>query len=199
MVGWVSGTPLPITRSKMGTHPIVCNRKGPPFNYREKIHTALLEGPNMALIYVDMDNVLVDFKSGMQKLGLDEDIDDPDDIPDIFSLMEPMPGAIDGFNKLHGMGHDVYILSTAPWENPSAWSDKLVWVKKYLGDVAYKKLILSHHKNLNEGDYLIDDRVQNGAGEWGERLLRFGFDRITGESFEYPDWDSIIDYFETID
>ncbi len=153
----------------------------------------------MALIYVDMDNVLVDFKSGMQKLGLDEDIDDPDDIPDIFSLMEPMPGAIDGFNKLHGMGHDVYILSTAPWENPSAWSDKLVWVKKYLGDVAYKKLILSHHKNLNEGDYLIDDRDQNGAGEWGDRLLRFGFDRKTGESFEYPDWDSIIDYFKTID
>tara|TARA_B100001013_G_C24432163_1_gene372207 strand:- start:82 stop:603 length:522 start_codon:yes stop_codon:yes gene_type:complete len=172
---------------------------GSPFNHREKIHTALLEGSSMALIYVDMDNVLVDFKSGMQKLGLDEDIDDPDDIPDIFSLMEPMPGAIDGFNKLHGMGHDVYILSTAPWENPSAWSDKLVWVKKYLGDVAYKKLILSHHKNLNEGDYLIDDRDQNGAGEWGDRLLRFGFDRKTGESFEYPDWDSIIDYFKTID
>jgi 5'(3')-deoxyribonucleotidase len=115
--------------------------------------------------------------------------------------MKPMPDAIEGFNELDRMGHDVYILSTAPWENPSAWSDKLVWVKDYLGDVAYKKLILSHHKNLNynEEDYLIDDRDKNGAGEWGERLLRFGFDRETGEPFEYPDWGSIIDYFKTID
>ena len=29
--------------------------------------------------------------------------------------------------------YDVYILSSAPWKNPSAWSDKLEWVKKYLG------------------------------------------------------------------
>ena len=54
--------------------------------------------------------------------------------------------------------YDIYILSTAPWDNPSAWSDKLEWVKRYLGEVCYKRLILSHHKNLNAGDYLIDDR-----------------------------------------
>ena len=119
----------------------------------------------MALIYVDMDNVIVDFKSALRKRGIDEGMKDADNLDGIFSEMDPMPGAIDGYNKLVKMGHDVYILSTAPWNNPSAWSDKLLWVKKYLGEVAYKRLILSHNKNLNKGDYLIDDRDKNAAGD----------------------------------
>ena len=32
-------------------------------------------------------------------------------------------------------------------------------MKKYLGEIAYKRLILTHHKNLNFGDFLIDDRT----------------------------------------
>ena len=151
----------------------------------------------MALIYVDMDNVIVDFKSALRKRGLPEDTNNADDIDGIFSEMDPMPGAIAGYNKLDEMGHDVYILSTAPWKNPSAWSDKLLWVKEHLGKVAYKRLILSHNKNLNSGDYLIDDRDVNGAGEWGEKLLRFGFDK-NGEPFDYPNWDSIIEFFTSV-
>ena len=150
----------------------------------------------MALIYVDMDNVIVDFKSALRKRNIDENMENADEIQDIFSEMDPMPGAIEGYNKLVEMGHDVYILSTAPWENPSAWSDKLLWVKKYLGIVAYKRLILSHNKNLNRGDYLIDDRVANGAGKWGKKLLRFGFDE-NGKPFDYPNWDSIIKFFRS--
>ena len=81
--------------------------------------------------------------------------------------MEPLEGAKEAFETL-AADYDTYILSTAPWENPSAWSDKLLWVKKNLGNAAYKKLILSHHKNLNAGNFLIDDRTKNGAGEFGE-------------------------------
>ncbi|MFA7671335.1 MAG: hypothetical protein WCY53_03655, partial [Sphaerochaetaceae bacterium] len=112
------------------------------------------------IIYIDMDNVLVDFRSAFRKLEgniLKEYEDNEDEIPGIFSLMDPMEGAIEAFNIL-AEHFDVYILSTAPWKNPSAWSDKLLWVKKYLGDKAHKRLILSHHKNLNKGDILIDDR-----------------------------------------
>jgi 5'(3')-deoxyribonucleotidase len=110
------------------------------------------------IVYVDMDNVLVDFPSAFPKLSeeiLKEYVDREDEIPDIFSMMSPMPGAIEAFNKI-AEKFDTYILSTAPWENPTAWSDKLIWVKKYLGKHAYKRLILSHHKNLNRGDYLKD-------------------------------------------
>ena len=50
---------------------------------------------------------------------------------------------------------------------------QLKWVKKHLGEKAWKRLILSHHKNLNQGDFLVDDRDKNGAGEFTGTLIRF--------------------------
>lgn len=109
-----------------------------------------------------------------------------DDIPHVFNQMEPMQDAIDSFISISEK-YDTYILSTAPWENSSAWSDKLLWVKKYLGKNAYKRLILSHHKNHNLGDYLIDDRTKNGAQDFKGELILFG-------SEEFPDWISVRNY-----
>ena len=127
------------------------------------------------ILYLDMDNVLVDFPSAFARVPeetLREYGDDKDEIPGIFALMDPMPGAVEAFNALAEV-FDVYILSTAPWENSSAWSDKLKWVKKHLGEKAWKRLILSHHKNLNQGDFLVDDRDKNGAGEFTGTLIKF--------------------------
>ena len=146
-------------------------------------------------LYFDMDNVLVDFKSGLDQVPAEEKAryeDDGegkphyDDIHRIFSLMRPMPGAIEAFHKL-AEKYDVYILSTAPWKNPSAWSDKLKWVQKYLGDAAYKRLILTHHKDLNRGDYLIDDKGKNGTSEFEGEWIHFGSER-------FPDWDAVLKY-----
>ena len=141
------------------------------------------------ILYIDMDNVLVDFPSAFPKVSadiLDQYVDNKDDIPNIFSLMDPVEGAIDAYKKL-SKTFDTYILSTAPWGNPSAWSDKVVWVQKYLGEEAYKRLILSHHKNLNSGDYLIDDRTKNGADKFVGEHIHF-----TQEPFE--DWNSVLSY-----
>lgn len=141
------------------------------------------------ILYIDMDNVLVDFKTGIARLTEEEKIKYEgryDETPDIFSKMLPMEGAVESF-KILSEKYDTYILSTSPWENPSAWSDKLKWVKKHLGDNAYKRLILTHHKNLNKGDFLIDDRTKNGAGEFEGELILFG-------SEEYPDWNSVVRY-----
>jgi len=127
------------------------------------------------ILYLDMDNVLVDFPSAFARVPeetLSKYKNNEDEIPGIFALMEPMPGAVDAFNALAEV-FDVYILSTAPWENSSAWSDKPKWVKKHLGDKAWKRLILSHHKNLNRGDFLVDDRDANGAGEFTGTLIKF--------------------------
>ena len=141
------------------------------------------------ILYIDMDNVLVDFQSGISKLSqevINEYESNLDEVPKIFSLMEPLEGALDSF-KILSQRYDTYILSTAPWENSSAWSDKVKWVKKYLGENAYKRLILTHHKNLNHGDYLIDDRTKNGAGEFRGELIQFGTDK-------FPDWKSVCSY-----
>ena len=141
------------------------------------------------ILYVDMDNVLVDFQSGISKLSkevINEYESNLDEVPNIFSLMEPLEGAIDSF-KILSQRYDTYILSTAPWKNSSAWSDKVKWVQKYLGESAYKRLILTHHKNLNHGDYLIDDRTKNGAGEFKGELIQFGTEK-------FPDWKSVCSY-----
>ncbi|ATX81719.1 5'(3')-deoxyribonucleotidase [Mariprofundus ferrinatatus] len=141
------------------------------------------------VLFIDMDNVLVDFQSGINQLNeeqLKEYEGRYDEVPGIFSTMKPKEGALEAF-RLLARKFDAYILSTAPWENPSAWSDKLEWVKKYLGDPAYKRLILSHHKNLSEGDYLIDDRTANGADRFTGEHIHFGTEKFTN-------WYSVLHY-----
>ena len=136
-----------------------------------------------------MDNVLVDFSSGVEKINEDIQIEYKgriDEVPGIFSLMKPYIGAIESFKRL-SRKYDTYILSTAPWLNASAWSDKNLWVRKYLGNIAEKRLILSHHKNLNYGDYLIDDRTANGANLFQGEHIVFG-------SKKYANWQAVCDY-----
>jgi 5'(3')-deoxyribonucleotidase len=143
----------------------------------------------MKTLYIDMDNVIVDFPSAFSKI--DENIlqqyeDNKDEIDGIFGLMEPMSDAINSIEFLSNH-FDVYILSTAPWNNPSAWTDKLLWIKKHLPEIAYKRLILSHHKNLNHGDYLIDDRLHNGVKDFKGEHIHFG-------QGEFNSWDSVLQY-----
>ena len=143
----------------------------------------------MQIVYVDMDNVLVDFESGIDQLSEEtyqEYQDDLDEVPGFFRDLPPVEGAIDAFHKLSAQ-YDVYILSTAPWRNPSAWIDKLLWVKKHLPEVAHKRLILSHNKHLNRGDYLIDDRTANGAGDFLGEHIHFGEE-------PFLDWDAVLVY-----
>jgi 5'-nucleotidase len=144
------------------------------------------------IVYVDMDNVLVDFQSAFPKLSkkvLDQYKDDEDDIPGIFGLMEPMPDAIESFIELT-KHFDTYVLSTAPWNNPSAWSDKLLWIKKNLSEHASRSLILTHHKNLNTGDYLIDDRTARGADRFSGEHIHFGTNK-------FPNWQSVMKYLRS--
>lgn len=141
------------------------------------------------ILYIDMDGVLVNFKSAFPKISKDtltEYDGCPDEVPGIFSKMEPNPGALDAFKQLSKI-FDTYILSTSPWENPSAWTDKLNWVKKHLGEHAYKRLILTHHKNLNRGDFLVDDQRRNGADNFKREHIHFRTEK-------FPDWNAVLNY-----
>ena len=103
----------------------------------------MTESTKKEIVFFDMDNVLVDFVSGLDRVApeikamySDDGTGKPhyDDIPGIFSLMDPMPGAIEAVKAF-------------------AASDKLNWVKKHLDSdrpegVFYKRIVLSHHKNL---------------------------------------------------
>ena len=145
-------------------------------------------------VFVDMDNVLVDFESGLAQVS--EEVKQEyegrlDEIPGLFGLMKPMPGAIDAMHELQ-KHYDMFILSTAPWKNPSAWSDKVTWVTKYLDDVFHKRMVITHRKDLCQGDYLIDDRGKNGTSEFAGEWIEFG-------SEKFPDWNSVLVYLMNVE
>ena len=87
------------------------------------------------------------------------------------------PHAIHSLSLIH--------ICTAPWKNPEAWKHKVEWVQRHLPEVAHKRLILSHHKHLNKGDYLVDDRPNNGADRFEGKLIVFGKE-------PFRDWPSVL-------
>ena len=140
-------------------------------------------------IFFDMDGVLVNFESGIERLS--DEVKEQykgrlDEVPGIFALMDPIPGAREAV-RLLAKHYDVYILSTSPWNNPTAASDKIEWVKKHMNEIFHKRVILTHHKELCQGDYLIDDNVKNGAGEFNGEWIHLGSER-------FPDMDAVLHY-----
>lgn len=145
-------------------------------------------------LYIDMDNTLVNFSARLDVIHplIRERYEGrADEIPGLFALMPPVEGAVEAFEELATL-FDTYILSTAPWENPSAWQHKVEWVHLHLGrdedSSAYKRLILSHHKNLNRGDFLVDDRPgHRGADKFEGEVIPFG-------TPEFATWPAVVDY-----
>ena len=140
-----------------------------------------------------MDGVLVDFQKAIDDYhqSTDEHLskvyrNDPDLIPGIFRDAEPIQGAIAAVKKLYMSGkYDICVATTSPWDMPYAAADKMFWIQKYLGNEFYKSMTITHRKDLLHGDYLIDDRTANGAGEFPGKLIQFG-------TKKYPNWDSIL-------
>jgi 5'(3')-deoxyribonucleotidase len=143
------------------------------------------------IIYIDLDGVIADFDKARWEHPLCNQTPfkgRPDRIPNIYRDLEPIEGALDAVNKLLDNERlDIYILSTAPWDNPDAWTHKRLWVEKYFGKKIRKRLILCHHKHLLIGDYLIDDRRFNGASEFTGQWIHFG-------SEAYPNWKVVLEF-----
>ena len=142
------------------------------------------------IIYIDLDGVVADFDKAVSNLSSSEKsdyINNYQNITGIYAKLQPIPGSIVAIKKI-SKNYDTYILTAAPWHNPSAWSDKLIWVKKFIPQMK-KRLIISHNKHLNKGDFLIDDNTYNGAANFQGKLIRYGSD-------EFKDWDIILKYLD---
>ncbi len=145
----------------------------------------------MKIVYIDLDGVIADFEKGIinhPKSSITPYRGRPYKLPGIYKDLDPIEGAIESVNKLLKSEYKIYFLSTAPWDNPDAWTHKRLWIAKHFEEkLIRKKLILCHHKQLLMGDYLIDDRKWNGASEFTGEWIHFGTKR-------FPNWKSVLDY-----
>lgn len=157
------------------------------------------------ILYIDLDGVAADFEKAMTDLCPDLNIKDGIDYdarsiivhkvckenPDIFHNLEPIEGAIDAIHMLlDDPKYEVYFLSTPMWQLPESYIGKRLWVGYYFGEKAADRLILSQRKDLNIGDYLIDDTRRNGVEFFTGEHIHFGGD-------EYPTWKEVITYLES--
>ena len=130
------------------------------------------------IVYVDMDGVLVEnnvSKEEFQIKRLEKGF---------FLNNNPVEGAVESFIKL-SENCSSYILSTPVWDNIYCWSEKRIWVEKYLGESAKKKLILTHDKSLNMLKVLIDDSLAHGADKFVGKHIHFG-------SEMFPTWNEVL-------
>ncbi len=140
-------------------------------------------------IYIDLDGVIVDLiaqmkiESSTTTKQYTEETDLIDDSDTVFLNAQPIPHALEAVAKLEEH-YNVFILSSAPWHNIHAWSQKRIWVDKYLPTM-HKKLILTHHKDQLIGDYLIDDRLKNGAENFQGKHIHIFSDA-------FPTWESVL-------
>jgi 5'-nucleotidase len=113
-----------------------------------------------------------------------------DEIPGLFLSLEPIENSIESVLTLN-KHFELFILSTPSWGNSESFSEKINWIKNLYGDNPespfYKRIILSHRKDLLIGDYLIDDRVVNGAKDFIGEFIHFG-------SPGFDTWKDIVKY-----
>lgn len=146
-------------------------------------------------LLVDMDGVLADLvkKAEVQSkemgISLKEFlIEGKYRQTNFFLDLEPMEGAIEGFNALWDLDfYDIYILTKPSYEEVTSFTDKRIWVGKHLGEERMvDRLIMCADKGMVNGRFLIDDweANKNFSGEF----IHFGQEK-------YPDWPTVVKYF----
>lgn len=156
---------------------------------------------NKKIVYIDMDGVLVDLGKEFDKFFdrhpyLQERYQhNPDHIQGIFRNAPPIENAVEAVHKLNESGkYDLFIATAAPWGNPLSASEKRFWIEDHFGNLFHKKMFVTHRKDLLLGDYLIDDRVKNGAGDFRGELIHFGWSYETETYNKFPTWNSVLEY-----
>lgn len=138
-------------------------------------------------LLIDMDGVVADFRKAILDNSsiTSNEFDNPtietenkvDEYcisnPTIFETLEPIEGAIEAVTKLFDK-YDVYFCSTPMYLVPESYKSKRLWLEKYFGPLAARRLILTHRKDLIKGDILIDDRKVNGAENFDGLFIHFG-------------------------
>jgi len=138
---------------------------------------------NKPIAYVDMDETMFQYKKSYHEKYSPHDIY-PQSKVDFFRNLEPIPGAIEGINKLSEY-YNVYILTSPSVHNPLCYMEKRLSVEDHLGFEWCKKLIINPDKSLMKPGLLIDDIDWISKGFDGQQII-FG-------SNDCPNWEYVVD------
>lgn len=143
------------------------------------------------VIGIDLDGVVADYDAytGVE-LAKGRSIHDIYNDEGSFRNLPLIEGAKEGVEWLD-KHFEIYFISTAMWSNPSSWTDKRLWVEDHFPKIGKKKLILTHNKGLFNGDFIIDDRIANGVGDFKGIHIHFG-------QGDFPSWVEVLSYFKVI-
>jgi 5'(3')-deoxyribonucleotidase len=131
-------------------------------------------------IYCDMDQVLVNFLSGANKVLVAQGLEPfqhtdkehrweaMSKVPKFWANLEPMPDAMTLWRFIRP--HNPYILSTPSHRMPTSKPEKMEWIRKHLGNVEKVFLVPRKEKQrfaMTDGkpNLLIDDYIKN-IKEW---------------------------------
>jgi len=141
----------------------------------------------MAVILVDMDDVLAQFEAGFLDIwrrlypdlpyiplpqrdvfGIEKQY--PPEFrekiraifrtPGFFLNLEPVPGGPEALRQMLDQGHQVFICTAPMVECVSCSMEKFQWTERHLGHDFLKRLTIASDKTLVRGDFLIDDRPE---------------------------------------
>lgn len=156
------------------------------------------------VLYIDMDGVIADFDKALEiydsEINNMNHENDPNQAiirnnkvdviceanEDFFHHIPPVNLAIETVSLLFEK-FEVYFLSTPMWNAPHSFTGKRIWIEKHFGEMASKRLILTHRKDLNIGDFLVDDRICNGVENFSGTHIHFG-------SEKFPNWEVTFRY-----
>lgn len=169
------------------------------------------------IVLVDMDGVLADFtKQLLDELAQNmPEIEIPDELslyrindnfshpkvhqtmhqiiasPGFFRRLDPIEGAIDGWQKLIDLGYYPRICSSPLKDNPGCENEKRSWLEYYIGEAAAEDAIIDSRKYLYSGFALIDDRIDHPnttIADWQQIVFSQSYNRSYQTDFRLNGW-----------
>jgi 5'(3')-deoxyribonucleotidase len=144
------------------------------------------------IIYIDMDGVLCDFHGAFTSaLKAKPEQAYPQAEYGFFAKLALIKDAIASVNHLRQNPHyEVYILTAPSTFNPFSYAEKRAWIEQHFDMALVNNLIICGHKNLLQGDYLIDDcAMGHGQDKFCGELIHFGSPRCRN-------WDDVLKRFD---
>lgn len=115
------------------------------------------------------------------------------DAPDIYSEVEPIPGAQEGVEILKALGNRVIFVTAGTYQG------KLDWLKRYGFITDKKDFAVCYDKSLIRADVLVDDGEHNFRGFIGGRVLYAQpWNTQAKNCFVTHDWLEVVDVIANI-